>query len=326
MGNSIFVFAEQREGKFKKVAYEALSLARKLADQLGTGVEASIIGDSIGSLAGEPRNYGADKINIVEEPSLKDYFPAAYRDILVSQIKESGAKIILLGSTALGLDLAPRIGAALGVSAATDCVNVDLKDNQLTALRSVYVGKALARVKFEEEPAVLTLRTNIFPIEKNEGKGEIVKKEASSALSAPGIMIKEIIKSSQGKKDVEEADIIVAGGRGMKGPENFSLLEELASLLGAAIGASRSVVDAGWRSHDDQIGQTGKTVSPNLYIACGISGSIQHLAGMSSSKYIVAINKDPDAPIFKAADYGIVGDLFEVVPRLTEEVKKILGS
>ena len=325
MGNSLFVFAEQKEGKFKKVAYEALSLARNLADELGSEVEASIIGNQVRSLAEELKDYGADRINVVDDPSLKNCPPDLYKNILAKQIKESEARIVLLGSTALGADLAPKIGAELGASVATDCISAELQENRLTVLRSVYVSKAIARVSLENEPAILTLRTNVLPINKKEGKGEIIKKEPGDGLPDPKVVMKEIIKSSQGKKDIEEADIIVAGGRGLKSQENFALLEELASLMGAAVGASRSVVDAGWRSHDDQVGQTGKTVSPNLYIVCGISGSIQHLAGMSSSKYIVAINKDPDAPIFKIADYGIVGDLFEVVPRLTEEVKKIIA-
>lgn len=325
MGNSLFVFAEQKEGKFKKVAYEAISLARNLADELGTEVEASVIGNQVSSLAEELKDYGADTINVVDDPSLENCPPDLYKNILVKQIKESEAKIVLLGSTALGADLAPKIGAELGASVATDCISAELNENRLTVLRSVYVSKAIARVSLENEPAVLTLRTNVFPINKKEGKGEVIKKEPGDNLPDPKVVMKEIIKSSQGKKDIEEADIIIAGGRGLKNQENFALLEELASLMGGAVGASRSVVDAGWRSHDDQVGQTGKTVSPNLYIACGISGSIQHLAGMSSSKYIVAINKDPDAPIFKIADYGIVGDLFEVVPRLAEEVKKIIA-
>lgn len=325
MGNSIFVFAEQRDGRFKKVAFEATSLARSLADTLNVNVIVSAIGNGISQEAEKLKDFGADRIHIIDHPSLTNYSSESYRDILVGQIKETDSKIVLLGSTVAGLDLAPRIGAELGVSAATDCINVKLQDGQITALRSVYVGKTIARVKFEREPAIMTLRTNIFPIKENQGKGEIIKKELAQDPSQSKAVLKEIIKSSQSKKDIEEADIIVSGGRGLKGPENFSLLEELASLMGGAVGASRSVVDAGWRGHEDQVGQTGKTVSPTLYIACGISGSIQHLAGMSSSKYIVAINKDPDAPIFKVADFGIVGDLFEVVPRLTEEIKKVLS-
>jgi electron transfer flavoprotein alpha subunit len=321
---SIFVFAEQKDEEFKKFVYEAISLGRGFGDKLGMEVTVSAVGNNISNIVQKLKDYGADIINIVDDPSLKNYLPELYTDILVEQIKESGAKIVILGSTSIGLDLASRIGAKLEASVATDCINIELEDGQIIAFRSIYVGKAIGKVKFEKEPAILTLRTNVFPIIKKEGKGETVTKELNKDLSQTKIVIKEIIKSSKVKKDIEEAEIIVSGGRGVKGPEHFSILEELATLLGGAIGASRSVVDSGWRGHEDQVGQTGKTVSPTLYIACGISGSIQHLAGMSSSKYIVAINKDPDAPIFKVADYGIIGDLFEVIPKLTDEIKKVL--
>jgi len=321
---SIFVFAEQKDEEFKKCVYEAISLGRGFGDKLGMEVTVSAIGNNISNIVQKLKDYGADIINIVDDPSLKNYLPELYTDILVEQIKESGAKIVILGSTSIGLDLASRIGAKLEASVATDCINIELENGQIIAFRSIYVGKAIGKVKFEKEPAILTLRTNVFPIIKKEGKGDTVTKELNKDLSQTKMVIKEIIKSSKGKKDIEEAEVIVSGGRGMKGPERFSILEELATLLGGAVGASRSVVDSGWRGHEDQVGQTGKTVSPTLYIACGISGSIQHLVGMSSSKYIVAINKDPDAPIFKVADYGIIGDLFEVIPKLTDEIKKVL--
>lgn len=321
---SIFVFAEQKDEEFKKCVYEAISLGRGFGDKLGMEVTVSAVGNNISNIVQKLKDYGADIINIVDDPSLKNYLPELYTDILAEQIKESGAKIVILGSTSIGLDLASRIGAKLEASVATDCINIELEDSQIIAFRSIYVGKAIGKVKFEKEPAILTLRTNVFPIIKKEGKGDTVTKELNKDLSQTKMVIKEIIKSSKGKKDIEEAEVIVSGGRGMKGPEHFSILEELATLLGGAVGASRSVVDSGWRGHEDQVGQTGKTVSPNLYIACGISGSIQHLVGMSSSKYIVAINKDPDAPIFKVADYGIIGDLFEVIPKLTDEIKKVL--
>jgi len=321
---SIFVFAEQKDEEFKKFVYEAISLGRGFGDKLGMEVTVSAVGNNISNIVQKLKDYGADIINIVDDPSLKNYLPELYTDILVEQIKESGAKIVILGSTSIGLDLASRIGAKLEASVATDCINIELEDGQIIAFRSIYVGKAIGKVKFEKEPAILTLRTNVFPIIKKEGKGETVTKELNKDLSQTKMVIKEIIKSSKMKKDIEEAEVIVSGGRGVKGPEHFSILEELATLLGGAVGASRSVVDSGWRGHEDQVGQTGKTVSPTLYIACGISGSIQHLAGMSSSKYIVAINKDPDAPIFKVADYGIIGDLFEVIPKLTDEIKKVL--
>ncbi|HUU51331.1 MAG TPA: electron transfer flavoprotein subunit alpha/FixB family protein, partial [Nitrospinota bacterium] len=270
---SIFVFAEQKDEEFKKCVYEAISLGRGFGDKLGMEVTVSAIGNNISNIVQKLKDYGADIINIVDDPSLKNYLPELYTDILVEQIKESGAKIVILGSTSIGLDLASRIGAKLEASVATDCINIELENGQIIAFRSIYVGKAIGKVKFEKEPAILTLRTNVFPIIKKEGKGDTVTKELNKDLSQTKMVIKEIIKSSKGKKDIEEAEVIVSGGRGMKGPERFSILEELATLLGGAVGASRSVVDSGWRGHEDQVGQTGKTVSPTLYIACGISGS-----------------------------------------------------
>jgi electron transfer flavoprotein alpha subunit len=232
------------------------------------------------------------------------------------------ADIILFSNTALGKDLAPRVAVKLNAGIAADCTELNFDNNEYKAIRPIFAGKALAEVKINSAVKVFVLRPNVFPAGDNSGDLAEVSIEN---VDSPNLSVKVIeVKKAEGKLDVAEANIIVSGGRGMKGPEHFHLVEELADAIGeAACGASRAVVDAGWRPHGEQVGQTGKTVSPNLYIALGISGAIQHLAGMRSSKYIVAINKDKDAPIFQAADYGIVGDVFEVVPALIEEIKKL---
>jgi electron transfer flavoprotein alpha subunit len=226
-----------------------------------------------------------------------------------------------LGNTALGNDLAPRVAVRLNSGCLMDCTNLKVESGEIIATRPVYAGKANINSKLNSPVKIFTIRPNIF---KADLSGEALTSITEKEVSNPNLKTKVVsFKKSEGKLDVAEADIIVSGGRGMKGPENFNLIESLADALGAAVGASRAVVDAGWRPHREQVGQTGKTVSPSLYIACGISGAIQHLAGMSSSKYIVAINKDKDAPIFSVADYGIAGDVFEILPVLTEEIKKI---
>ncbi len=239
----------------------------------------------------------------------------------VTIAKEVNAVCLIVGNTSLGNDLAPRLAVKLNSGCITDCVNLQVESGEVIATRPIYAGKAFTKVKLSSVVKVFTIRPNVFKAELYEnGTSNIEIKE----ISSPNLKSRVVsFKKSEGKLDVAEADIIVSGGRGMKGPENFNLIESLADSLSAAVGASRAVVDAGWRPHREQVGQTGKTVSPSLYVACGISGAIQHLAGMSTSKYIVAINKDKDAPIFSVADYGIAGDLFEILPVLTEEIKKI---
>jgi electron transfer flavoprotein alpha subunit len=226
--------------------------------------------------------------------------------------------MVLLGATAMGKDLAPRIAARLDAVLATDCISLQWKNDDLEITRPMFAGKVRATVKLNSEIKVVTVRPNIYLVEENPTTPQLSEKDVDPGDSKA--IVTEILAGAKDKLDVTEADIIVSGGRGLKGPENFHLIEELAKKLGAAQGASRAVIDAGWRPYEEQVGQTGKTVSPSLYIAVGISGAIQHLAGMSSSKYIVAINKDPEAPIFKIADYGIVGDAFEVVPKLIDEL------
>jgi electron transfer flavoprotein alpha subunit len=254
------------------------------------------------------------------------YSSTAFTKAVAEVAKMTGAAAIFFSATAFGKDLAPRVAARLEAGLAADCTGLAVDGGSIVATRPVFAGKALTDVKILSAIQVFTLRPNVFPAGESSGDAAPVEHVSIPLADADFAMrVTELIKGS-GRRDVAEADIIVSGGRGLKGPENFKMLEELAEALGAAVGASRAVVDAGWRPHEEQVGQTGKTVSPTLYIAVGISGAIQHLAGMSSSKYIVAVNKDKDAPIFQVADYGIVGDAFEVVPALTAEVKRVRGQ
>ena len=321
----ILVYIEQRENSIKKSSLEALSYANFLASSNNGEVVAAIIGGDLNNQLNELSKYGANKIIVCQDPKFEKYSSSAYSKILIDIIKKENANIIFLSATSLGKDLAPRLAAKLDAGLCSDCTSIVIENNDMIITRPVYAGKALIDVKLKSEIKIYTLRPNVFPLkevvinaQKEEYKPELTDLDFIS-------FVKDITLS-KGKKDVAEADIIVTGGRGMKGPEHFHLIEELADLLGAAVGASRSVVDAGWRPHSEQVGQTGKTVSPTLYIACGVSGAIQHIAGMSSSKHIIAINKDKDAPIFQYADNGIVGDVFEVLPELIKELKVFLGK
>ena len=326
MAEGIWFIAEQRDGKLRKVSYEVASAARRLADECGATVTGLLLGENIAGEAEKLGAYGADKVIVVEDPGLKDYLPRPYAVIISGIIKENGPAIVVGAASVQGKDLAARVASRLGVGLAVDCLQLKLDENKkLVALRPIYAGKAMAEVRPLGEPQMATTRPNVMELvtPDESKKPEIVSAPMGCNLADFGTSLKEAIKDSSGKIELTEADIIVSGGRGMKGPENYPILEELAGLLKAAVGASRSAVDAGWRPHTDQVGQTGKVVSPNLYIACGISGAIQHLAGMSSSKFIVAINKDAEAPIFQKADYGVVADLFEAVPIMTREVQKL---
>ncbi|MGK9477268.1 electron transfer flavoprotein subunit alpha/FixB family protein [Melioribacter sp. OK-6-Me] len=323
MANKILVFLEQRDGQIKKSSYEVSVAAWKLSKDLNAEVEGVVIGSEVENpdFAG---NYGLSKVYHIKNEQLANYSSSAYTDSLLDLIKSIDAQIIIFSATSMGRDLAPRIAAKLDCGIVNDVIDWKVDNGEIIATRPVYAGKALTDVKIKSDKKIFTLRPNVFKAEKITEQAATIEVKG---VENPNIRTKvvEIIKSDT-KLDVAEADIIVSGGRGMKAPENFKLVEELAELLGAATGASRAVVDAGWRPHGEQVGQTGKTVSPTLYIALGISGAIQHLAGMRSSKYIVAINKDKDAPIFQIADYGIVGDLFEIVPAMIEEIKKIKNS
>lgn len=321
MANKILAILEQRDSKVKRSAYEVVSTASKLANELNMDAEALVIGNDIENISGVGK-YGIKKLIHFKNEQLANYSTSAYTGVVCDYVKENGISIMLISGTALGKDLAPHISARLNAGCVMDCVDVETASGEITATRPVYAGKALVDVKLNTELKVFVLRPNVF---KAEVKDENMSTEVETrSVDNPDMRTRVIeVKKSEGKLDVAEADIIVSGGRGLKTPENFHLVEDLADALGAAVGASRAVVDAGWRDHREQVGQTGKTVSPSLYVACGISGAIQHLAGMSSSKYIVAINKDKDAPIFNIADYGIAGDVFEVLPALTEEIKKV---
>lgn len=320
MAEKILAVLEQREGQIKKVSYEVLTLSNKLSMQLSTITEAIIIGDQISNIS-ELKQYTNNKIIHFQNTQLNYYSSSAYAKIISEYADSNQFSLILFPNTAMGIDLAPRVAVRTNSSIATDVTNIDIFNGELIITKPVYAGKSILNFKLNSVKKVLTIRPNIFKAEKLINNTAEIEVKDVTELDLKTKVIS--YKKSDGKLDLTEADIIVSGGRGMKGPENFYLIEQLANELGGAVGASRAVVDAGWRPHSQQVGQTGKTVSPKLYIACGISGAIQHLAGMSSSKYIVAINKDKDAPIFNVADYGIVADALDVLPVLIENIKKL---
>lgn len=330
MSKGVLVFAEQRDGNLRKVATEALSEGQRLAAQLDTEVSAVLIGHNISHLTSTVASYGAKKILLAQDEALTKYNTEAYAQILAEAIKFQDPELVIIGGGTYGRDLGPRVAAKIGAGISADCTKLELNEQKkLIMTRPVYSGKAIARYAAKDQVLpMVTIRPNVMlPVEPDTSKtADIVELKPTINPASMRAVIKDVVKSASERVDLTEAGIIVSGGRGMKGPENFVILEELADVLGAAVGASRAAVDAGWREPQFQVGQTGKVVTPNLYIACGISGAIQHLAGMGSSKCILAINKDPDANIFNVADYGIVGDLFKVVPVLKEEFKKILAE
>ncbi|MBW2020173.1 MAG: electron transfer flavoprotein subunit alpha/FixB family protein [Deltaproteobacteria bacterium] len=319
MAQGVLVFAEQIDGSFRKVAYESLSEGRRLADALGETLTGVVLGSGIEEIAGELAKYGADTILVGDDPGLADYTTDAYTNVLFDIVKDNDPRILLLGASSRGKDLSARLTARLGSGLAMECTSLRLDGDNLIATRPMFGGKILAEVALGGTPQVAAIRPNVMEIIEVAKAADVERVAVNTGVVKTRVVEKRIETAS--KVDLTEADVIVSGGRGMGGPD-FSVLEELAEVLGGTIGASRSAVDEGWRPHSDQVGQTGKVVSPNLYIACGISGAIQHLAGMGTSKCIVAINKDPEAPIFKRADYGIVEDLFKVVPAITAELKK----
>jgi len=326
MAEGILVFIEARQGSYKKPSLEALSAAGKLASDLKEPVIALCTGkeDNCSLLA----HYGADRIICAQHELLESYSAEAYASAVAQVAQRIQPKIILGSASAMGRDFLPRVAARLRTGLAQDCIEARIDGGQLECLRPIYAGKAYARVRSISTPAFATLRPNVFAISEPDPSRSAAVEVFAPELIKEKVRARciEVISSSAQKVVLTEASIIVSGGRGLKGPENFPMVQQLADALGGAMGASRAAVDAGWIDHQHQVGQTGKTVSPTLYIACGISGAIQHLAGMSTSKYIVAINKDPEAPIFKIADYGIVGDLFAVVPALTQEIRKLKAS
>jgi electron transfer flavoprotein alpha subunit len=323
MSNSVLVVAEVREGALKKISLEMIGEGKRIADELGGAVEAVVLGHEIGDKVGPLAHHGAEKVYVADDPALANYTSEGYTNVLAGLIKETEPFLVLIGATTQGKDLAPKLAARLSVGLASDCTGFEVRDGDLLITRPIYAGKAIATVLEETTPRMATVRPNILAITEPDTSRTPQVEQISADAGDIRAKVIDMIKEAGERIELTEADIVVSGGRGLKGPENFGLVEGLASVLGAAVGASRAAVDAGWKDHSYQVGQTGKVVTPTLYIACGISGAIQHLAGMKTSKYIVAINKDPDAPIFKVADYGIVADLFKAVPVLTEEFKKM---
>ena len=328
MSQVLGVVIEHDQEGFKPVSLEVISAARKLADQVSGKVVVFYLCLEADKQVDLFIQYGADEVRLLQHPDLNTYIHENYGVALTRELEKSSVDYLFLPATNNGKELSAVLSAQLGVGVATDCISLSVwGEGDVEAVRPVSAGKALSTVRFKgKKPYILTLRPNVF-------------READSPISRPGEVFKEdiqlpefsrqaqqLVKKVGSQLDITEARIVVSGGLGMQGPENFKLLEELAEVLGGAVGASRPVVDNGWREYSNQVGQTGRTVSPDLYIACGISGSVQHLAGMSSSRCIVAINTDPNAPIFSVADYGIVGDVLKVVPALTREFKTVLVS
>lgn len=325
--SKVIIYAEIKGGKIKKTAFELASEGRKLADALGGDLGAVLMGPQAEQFAPEVARFGVDTVYVVDAPELESYNSEYYAQALAGVVQDKKPEIVLLGHSMQGKDLAPRTAAKLGVAMIADCISFELDGGKLIGKRPMFAGKCFARWAATGSPQVASARPNVLETIENAKAGAVEKIAFSVDTSRSTYTTKELNLDTSGKVDLTEAEIIVSGGRGMGG-DDYSLIEEMASIFGptATVGASRAAVDAGWRPHSDQVGQTGKTVTPNLYVACGISGSIQHLAGMGSSKVIVAINKDTEAPIFTKADYGIVGDLFKVVPEFNKELKALLAE
>ena len=318
----VLAIAEQRDGKIRPVANEVVTAAAVVSRGLGGSAHALVLGGAgVGEHAGDLGGFGADVVRVGEDPALEGYVPEIHAAVIAEAVGSHDYAAVLFAGTALGRDLAPRVAALIDAPLASDVTRLEVDGGRLVAIRPIYSGKAIARVGFDASPAVLSLRPNAFGTNGSQAEG---RTETFTAAIPDSVRtrIVDFQAAESGSVDMSEASVIVSGGRGMKGPEHWSLLENLQHALGpgTALGASRPVVDAGWRPHSEEVGQTGKTVAPKLYFAVGISGAIQHLTGMRTSQTIVAINKDPDAPIFSVADYGIVGDAFEVLPRLTAEI------
>jgi electron transfer flavoprotein alpha subunit len=319
MSQSVLVITEYDKEGFRNITYEALSVGKKLANELNGKMVAVVLGSGVKDSAVELGRYGADRIMVADDSALVPFVTETHLQVLSDIIDQVSPEIIIMGATTAGKDMAARLSAHLDAPLAMDCVNLKLDNQTLIATRPMYGGKILADVTLNGTPKLVSIRPKAMAIETNVSDGALETVDVTLSPSAVKVVGTNI---ESGKVELTEADVVVTGGKGMGG-NDFTLLEELAALLDGAVGASRSAVDEGWRPSSDQVGQTGKVVSPNLYIASGVSGAIQHLAGMSSSKIIVAINKDPDAPIFQKADYGIVGDLFEIVPILAAQIRKL---
>ncbi len=326
MAGPVLVFAESTGTEFRKSAFESVTEGRRLADLLRVEEYALAIGNGLRDRVPDLGRFGADRVLLSEDPSLSLYHPDYYRQIALDAIRKIGPSIILIPATSTGKDLAPRLAINLNTVAASECTQLELQNDELIATRPAYAGKVLVKVRLKATPKIATLRPNVFTAREASPSRNPAIEHLPTAQLGSKMVVKEFLSHGARKLDLSEASIVISGGRGMGGPDNYKVLEELAEVMGGVVSASRASVDAGWRPHSDQVGQTGRTISPTLYIACGISGAIQHRVGMINSKVIVAINKDPEAPIFGFADYGIVGDVFEVVPALTREMRKFYGK
>jgi electron transfer flavoprotein alpha subunit len=323
---SVLVYTENADGKFKKSTFEAVSYARAIADQNKTSLTAISIGDVSKDELSNLGKYGADTVLNVSNDKLKNFINQAYASVIAEAAKKQGADIVVLSNSFSGRGLAPRLGVKLEASVADGAVSLpDQAGGKFIVKKTAFSGKAFAAVELTSANKVISLTPNSYKVVETGATANVEDFNPETKASDFAAVIKEIVRSTD-KVSLPDADIVVSGGRGLKGPENWGMVEELANLLGAALACSKPVSDAGWRPHSEHVGQTGIAVSPNLYIAIGISGAIQHLAGVSSSKVIVVINKDADAPFFKVADYGIVGDAFEVVPKLIAAVKEYKAS
>ena len=328
MTNNVWTWVDHADGVADPISWETIAMGRKLAEALSGQVVAVVPGSNVRDLAESAIQHGADEAILIDDETLKDFRLAAYGPALVKLAQDYEPAVFLIGGSFKGRELAPHVAAKLGVGLAADCTELEIVDGQLSGTRPALVGNLMAKITFgPARPQMATLRRRVYPaLEADpDRRGRII--EAAAALSEDQIPTRIVgVEAAAGSVTLNDASIVVSGGRGVGGPEGFAPIKELADALGGAMGASRAAVDAGWIPYAHQVGQTGKTVQPDLYIACGISGAIQHLAGMKTSKVIVAINKDPEAPIFKLANYGIVGDLFKYVPALSEEFRKRLGK
>jgi len=323
----VWVFAEQKKSKVQPVVFELLTKARELAEKLNTEVGAVLLGNDLGDEIQDLISYGADKVYVVQDQKLANFQDQPYTKVLVELVNKYKPQIVLAGATSIGRSLVSRVAVKINTGLTADCTGLDIDEEKkiLLQTRPAFGGNIMATIITpNHRPQMATVRHKVFtatPCDKKR-KGQIISEKFDDKILSTQVKLLDIVKELESTVNLSEADIIVSGGRGMKGPENFPLLEELAKVLNAAVGASRPAVDANWIPYSHQVGQTGRTVCPKVYIACGISGQIQHLVGMQSSDVIVAINKDPSAPIFKIATYGIVGDLFEIVPALTKKLKE----
>jgi electron transfer flavoprotein alpha subunit len=318
---SVLIYIDQADGHIKKASYEVLSYGAKIAEQLGTTAEGVVLGKVQDDLAGLGK-YGVKKIHQVTNDNLAHLDGQVYAKVIAQVVEKTGAKVIVFSNNVDGKAIAPRLSAKLKAGLVTGAMALPDTGNGFTVKKTVFSGKAFANVAINSDIKIIALNPNAFQVTEGAGTAEVVAFDAT--VDAPKVKVTSTNKVT-GEVPLSEAEVVVSGGRGMKGPENWGQLEELAHLLGAALACSRPVADAHWRPHHEHVGQTGLAIAPNLYIAIGISGAIQHLAGVNRSKVIVVINKDPEAPFFKAADYGIVGDAFEVLPKMIAAVKKLKG-